>query len=323
MTHLPTPFLLQTDAKTHHTVRGSLGKPHFAIAPEAVAFAAPTSPIAKWSFAPVPRNDRFERLLPILSRLPTSLRDAEDVDPVQEAKVESQLEAHDESLEYVRGRSCPYTRSRLPRIDAASLELWKALHSFRPVTSDYAVGYLDAQAAAAAVAPHPLPQGIEASDFSSASAASQCPAFTRSRSTAATAAIATIRRVFNWHLLPLPLSLSGEWYGVIFRSARKAGSESTSFYEADRLAHEEAVASGGLLMYWYGSPDPTTGENLATCIWTSRDDAIRASKLELHAKAARFTRSAYDTYDLTRYRVRKVAGEERLRIEEWNDDLAP
>jgi hypothetical protein len=70
-------------------------------------------------------------------------------------------------------------------------------------------------------------------------------------------------------------------------------------------------------MYWYGSPSEKTGHNLATCIWTSRPDAIQASSLPLHARAAVHARKAYESFELSRYAIRKVQGETKLRLEEW------
>lgn len=55
---------------------------------------------------------------------------------------------------------------------------------------------------------------------------------------------------FNWDQLALPEDEERDWYCVVFRSKRKAGSDGSPLYEADRLAHEEAVQNGGLLLYW-------------------------------------------------------------------------
>jgi hypothetical protein len=74
---------------------------------------------------------------------------------------------------------------------------------------------------------------------------------------------------FNWSEINLPEEVEREWYCVVFRSRRNKESSSLSLYQADREAHEEAVKNGGLVMYWYGVPDETTGSNLATCIWQS------------------------------------------------------
>lgn len=226
-----------------------------------------------------------------------------------------------------------YTNSRLPRIDNSSFELWSAFHGFRPIVEDYADGYLSSASSS-----FPSPQPSQAKhDISPlipedhpliSSAALQlnptCP-FLPSSSQRSSQALSHISRVFNWSSLVLPLEITGEWYGVIFRSVRKVlpSDQSLEFskklYEFDFQSHEEAVDSGGLLLYWYGTPSLTTGANLATCIWTSREDAIKASGLPLHRKAERMSRGAYEKYELTRYRVVKMEGERTVRLESWGD----
>lgn len=91
----------------------------------------------------------------------------------------------------------------------------------------------------------------------------------------------------------------------------------TALYSADRLAHEEAVQNGGLIMYWYGVPDPETGLNLATCIWQSRAHAIAANSRPKHAQAAKLAKSSFSVYQLERYVLRKTKGQKALEIEEY------
>ena len=278
-----------TGSSTRNRINASLGKQHFVLDPSTVA--EPAASTSKSLFDAVPRNAQFESLKPILARLP----DEEDHDEHEDQDVDC--------LDYVLNRGVMYTRSRLPFLDTASIDLWKALHHFRPLTANYASGYLDAP-------PHPLPPSLARQDISA------CPAF----SSASSRGLAQLRSAFNWSTLPsLPLRTSRVWYGVLFLSVRKKDSESVSFYEADRLAHEEATRSGGLIMYWYGSPSPTTGANLATCIWTSRTAAIEASKLPLHKKAAQYAAPSYERYDLIRYKVVKLPNETKLRIESWTE----
>jgi hypothetical protein len=105
------------------------------------------------------------------------------------------------------------TETRLPDIDPTSLSLHKALHQFRPSSPDYA-------------------------------------------NTA-------YEQAFNWSELRLPKGEEREWYCVVFRSRRKAGSDGIceyfsnaalncmlmniiALYDADKLAHEEAVRNGGV-----------------------------------------------------------------------------
>ena len=291
-----------TGTATRNRINASLGKQHFVLDPTTVVESPPVASTSKAAlFDAVPRNAEFELLRPILARLPPGTVQQDDDDDYDNDYEEEEGRAA--SLDYMHRQGVMYTRSRLPFLDAASVDLWKALHHFRPLTADYASGYL------AAHPPHPLPASCTSS-FAS------CPAFT----SATARGLAQLRASFNWSTLPpLPLSTSRVWYGVLFLSVRKPGSESVSFYEADRLAHEEATRSGGLIMYWYGSPNPSTGANLATCIWTSRTAAIEASKLPLHKKAAQYAAPSYERYDLVRYKVVKLPRETKLRIEAWTD----
>lgn len=160
------------------------------------------------------------------------------------------------------------TKTHLPDIDPASLSLHKALHHFRPLSSEYAR----------------LPYAES----------------------------------FNWLDLDLPLDEEREWYAVVFRSKRKAGSDSDALYEADRKAHEEAISNGGLIMYWYGMPDSETGLNLATCIWQSRRHALAANSRPHHIRAMKLTSVSYEIYGLERYRLSKVKGKQGIRVEEFS-----
>lgn len=55
-----------------------------------------------------------------------------------------------------------------------------------------------------------------------------------------------------------------EFYVVEFRSKLKAKIDNQLLFKLDKESHREATASGGLLKYWFGSPDEER-RNLATC----------------------------------------------------------
>jgi hypothetical protein len=55
-----------------------------------------------------------------------------------------------------------------------------------------------------------------------------------------------------------------DFYTVIFRSRLKQDVDKALLTELDFKSHEEAVASGGLLKYWFGTVDEKR-QNLATC----------------------------------------------------------
>lgn len=54
------------------------------------------------------------------------------------------------------------------------------------------------------------------------------------------------------------------FYVIVFRSRLKADADRQLLGRLDKAAHLEAVQAGGLLKYWFGSPD-VNGRNLATC----------------------------------------------------------
>jgi hypothetical protein len=190
-----------------------------------------------------------------------------------------------------RSDHTPYTETHLPDIDPVSLSLHKALHHFCALDDKYA-----------------------------------------SR---------PYQEAFNWDEVAqwMEEDEEREWYIVAFRSQRRDGSDGTrkilfsgyffhwstdgalihllALYNADKLAHEEAVKNGGLIMYWYGVPDPETGLNLATCIWQSRAHAIAANPRPKHAQAAKLAKSSFSTYALERYILRKVKGRRELDILEY------
>jgi len=55
-----------------------------------------------------------------------------------------------------------------------------------------------------------------------------------------------------------------DYYVVIFRSKLRPDFEAPLLWELDRESHREAVESGGLLKYWFGSTD-SQNRNMATC----------------------------------------------------------
>jgi hypothetical protein len=62
-----------------------------------------------------------------------------------------------------------------------------------------------------------------------------------------------------------------DFYVVTFRSQLKPDAEPERLFELDAFSHQEAMASGGLLKYWYGVKDHNR-RNLATCMLLARFD---------------------------------------------------
>ncbi|CAI7675807.1 unnamed protein product [Penicillium manginii] len=88
------------------------------------------------------------------------------------------------------------------------------------------------------------------------------------------------------------------FYVVAFRSILLPGVDNDHLHALDAYSHQEAVSSGGLLKYWFGTKD---GErrNLATCIWRSREDARLGGRGPWHAKARAAARELYENITFT------------------------
>lgn len=56
-----------------------------------------------------------------------------------------------------------------------------------------------------------------------------------------------------------------EFYVVSFRSRLSPDADPDKLFQLDAFSHQEAMASGGLLRYWYGVKDQDR-RNLATCM---------------------------------------------------------
>lgn len=79
---------------------------------------------------------------------------------------------------------------------------------------------------------------------------------------------------FNWdevfHLVRTFAAAEGHvwtarsFYVVEFRSRLRAGADPQHLHNLDAHSHQEAIASGGLLKYWFGTKDQER-RNLATC----------------------------------------------------------
>lgn len=273
-------------ARPVHLVRQALGVPHFGIAPGAVA------PVKKSLPLPPPP--------PILSSLPESgvqvYVDDDDDPPRLIPSLDDRPRVY-------------YTHARLPHLSPQARRLWESLHHFRPRVPEYA--RLFREVADSFAAP---PHGDLGGDVD---AEPPCPGFTSRNTTY----LPAIQEAFNWSALRLPPADEGRYYGVLFRSTRAPDCPSTrteTLYAADRRAHEEAVASGGLVMYWYGVPDGR-GDNVATCVWTGREEARVAGRGVMHRLAAGLAASVYERYELVRYCVEKRRGEEGLRVGPWDE----
>lgn len=146
------------------------------------------------------------------------------------------------------------------------------------------------------------------------------------RSTRPDYATAAYPSSFNWseimaHLQSL-VAQEGQgfketsFYVVAFRSQIKPETDYSHLGELDKAAHAEAVGSGGFLKYWFGSPDAEL-RNLATCIWRSREDAMKGGRGPAHRKAAGSTRALYAYWKIDQLKLTVRDGAESWEISDW------
>ncbi|RAL11507.1 uncharacterized protein BO97DRAFT_435195 [Aspergillus homomorphus CBS 101889] len=109
------------------------------------------------------------------------------------------------------------------------------------------------------------------------------------------------------------------FYVVTFRSKLRADADGERLHLLDAHSHQEAMASGGLLKYWFGSKD---GEcrNLATCVWRSREDARLGGLGPWHKKARGAAREMYESIEFSTLRL--TIGEDvgSWGITEWREE---
>ncbi|MCJ1364088.1 hypothetical protein MMC16_003197 [Acarospora aff. strigata] len=142
-------------------------------------------------------------------------------------------------------------------------------------------------------------------------------------------ATAPYAQAFNWNtVMDVLQALVGEenyewedrsFYVVVFKSRVPPTTDKSHLGRLDERSHEEAMESGGLLKYWFGTADPDTGRNLATCIWRERTDAKRGGAGEGHRRAMRETIGLYTEWKFEKLRLAIRGGGRDWDIVEWFD----
>jgi hypothetical protein len=103
-------------------------------------------------------------------------------------------------------------------------------------------------------------------------------------------ATAPYHKAFNWDSIadifsramraerPGETLESLHFYVIVFRSRVNKHADRQLLGELDKAAHLEAVEGGGLLKYWFGTPNEV-GRNLATCKYSSSVKAVTLANL--------------------------------------------
>lgn len=108
------------------------------------------------------------------------------------------------------------------------------------------------------------------------------------------------------------------FFVVGFRSQIPPTTDYDDLGRLDEAAHREALASGGLLRYWFDNPD-ANGRNLATCVWRCQADARVAGRGREHQRASSAVRSLYSEWRIERYRLDIHDDVSRWEIVDWTD----
>jgi len=133
---------------------------------------------------------------------------------------------------------------------------------------------------------------------------------------------------FNWEEVISKLSQISQdedfefpetnFYVIVFRSRIPQTTSRVHLGDLDAAAHLEAVKSGGLLKYWFGTPDGD-GRNLATCVWRRSSDAKLGGAGKGHAQAMREVRGLYLEWKVERLSLRISANATSWSITNWID----
>ncbi|GAM41405.1 hypothetical protein EIK77_004881 [Talaromyces pinophilus] len=133
---------------------------------------------------------------------------------------------------------------------------------------------------------------------------------------------------FNWQavvdfLRDLSVAEGYQWkrqrfYVVSFRSTLKPDIDNQRLHDLDYHSHQEAMASGGLLKYWFGAKNEKH-QNLATCVWRSREDARAGGTGPWHKQARAAAGVMYDTIVFKTLAL--VIGDDASswKISDWTD----
>lgn len=110
-----------------------------------------------------------------------------------------------------------------------------------------------------------------------------------------------------------------ELYIVAFKSTlwpeiRQSSENRSILADVDRASHLEANLSGGLLKYWFGTPDDGTGRNLATCFWRSKEEAKIGGGGKAHREGMRAVKGWFKEWHIEQYRLTISEGAEDLKI---------
>lgn len=95
-------------------------------------------------------------------------------------------------------------------------------------------------------------------------------------------------------------------YIIAFRSilhldVQESAEKRKKLAEIDKDSHAEANLSGGLLKYWFGTPDDVFAKNLATCWWRNSQDAKAGGGGRAHRDGMRLVKGWFKHWQVEEY----------------------
>ncbi|PLB43861.1 hypothetical protein P170DRAFT_368985 [Aspergillus steynii IBT 23096] len=109
------------------------------------------------------------------------------------------------------------------------------------------------------------------------------------------------------------------FYVVVFRSRLQDGIDHQRLHDLDAYSHQEATVSGGLLKYWFGAKNERR-ENLATCLWRTRQDARAGGTGPWHKKARGAARDMYEQITFTTLKLEVGEGVTSWGFGDWTEE---
>lgn len=97
-------------------------------------------------------------------------------------------------------------------------------------------------------------------------------------------------------------------YIIAFRSilhldVQESAEKRKKLAEIDKDSHTEANLSGGLLKYWFGTPDDVHAKNLATCWWRNGKDAKAGGGGPAHRQGMRLVKGWFKHWQVEEYEL--------------------
>ena len=90
---------------------------------------------------------------------------------------------------------------------------------------------------------------------------------------------------------------------ILYDKVQQLSSKRQWLADVDKASHQEANESGGLLKYWFGTPDDEHAQNLATCWWVSKQDAVKGGGGKAHRDGMKTVRLWFKHWKVEEYEV--------------------